>query len=275
MMMAQLIDRKQLKREMKELLRSAQVSPWGMTCLYLGLVLVLDLTDGFVTSVSAGLLGTFVSILTGLMSMVLASGFVMYCMAIRRGERAEYLTLFDGFSFVGKVILLNIVEYLFVFLWSLLFVIPGLIAAYRYRFALYNLYENPGIGVMEALEMSKQQTLGYKGQLFFLDLSYIGWSLLASLSSLVQLGYLYMTIFQNPMYYLADPARVAAISLPLPFALQLLIDCVWPLLVALFYLPTYQCTELGYFDIAKQTSGVGQGAAPKDTGSFDGGWDGF
>ena len=275
MMMAQLIDRKQLKREMKELLRSAQVSPWGMTCLYLGLVLVLDLTDGFVTSVSAGLLGTFVSILTGLMSMVLASGFVMYCMAIRRGERAEYLTLFDGFSFVGKVILLNIVEYLFVFLWSLLFVIPGFIAAYRYRFALYNLYENPGIGVMEALEMSKQQTLGYKGQLFFLDLSYIGWSLLASLSSLVQLGYLYMTIFQNPMYYLADPARVAAISLPLPFALQLLIDCAWPLLVALFYLPTYQCTELGYFDIAKQTSGVGQGAAPKDTGSFDGGWDGF
>ena len=275
MMMAQLIDRKQLKREMKELLRSAQVSPWGMTCLYLGLVLVLDLADGFVTSVSAGLLGTFVSILTGLMSMVLASGFVMYCMAIRRGERAEYLTLFDGFSFVGKVILLNIVEYLFVFLWSLLFVIPGFIAAYRYRFALYNLYENPGIGVMEALEMSKQQTLGYKGQLFFLDLSYIGWSLLASLSSLVQLGYLYMTIFQNPMYYLADPARVAAISLPLPFALQLLIDCAWPLLVALFYLPTYQCTELGYFDIAKQTSGVGQGAAPKDTGSFDGGWDGF
>ena len=275
MMMAQLIDRKQLKREMKELLRSAQVSPWGMTCLYLGLVLVLDLADGFVTSVSAGLLGTFVSILTGLMSMVLASGFVMYCMAIRRGERAEYLTLFDGFSFVGKVILLNIVEYLFVFLWSLLFVIPGFIAAYRYRFALYNLYENPGIGVMEALEMSKQQTLGYKGQLFFLDLSYIGWFLLASLSSVVQLGYLYMTIFQNPMYYLADPARVYAISLPLPFSLQLLIDCVWPLLVALFYLPTYQCTELGYFDVAKQTSGVGQGAAPKDTGSFDGGWDGF
>ena len=59
------------------------------------------------------------------MSMVLASGFVMYCMAIRRGERAEYLTLFDGFSFVGKVILLNIVIYLFTFFWSLLFVIPA------------------------------------------------------------------------------------------------------------------------------------------------------
>ena len=176
-MMAQLIDRKHLKQEMKELLRSAQVSPRGMTCLYLALVLVLNLADSFMGLMNPGLLGTFISILTGLMSMVLASGFVMYCMAIRRGERAEYLTLFDGFSFVGKVILLNIVIYLFTFFWSLLFVIPGIIAAYRYRFALYNLYENPGIGVMEALNMSKQQTLGYKGQLFMLDLSYIGWVL--------------------------------------------------------------------------------------------------
>ena len=45
--------------------------------------------------------------------------------------------------------------------------------------------------------------------------------------------------------------------------------------VALFYLPVYQCTELGYFDTAKHTSGVGEGAAPKDPGSFDSGWGGF
>ncbi|MUU10828.1 MAG: DUF975 family protein [Oscillibacter sp.] len=274
-MMAQLIDRKHLKQEMKELLRSAQVSPRGMTCLYLALVLVLNLADSFMGLMNPGLLGTFISILTGLMSMVLASGFVMYCMAIRRGERAEYLTLFDGFSFVGKVILLNIVIYLFTFFWSLLFVIPGIIAAYRYRFALYNLYENPGIGVMEALNMSKQQTLGYKGQLFMLDLSYIGWLLLASLTSVVQTGYIYACIFQDPGYYLANPAQVYAITLPMPVGLQVVLGCVWPLLVALFYLPVYQCTELGYFDTAKHTSGVGEGAAPKDPGSFDSGWGGF
>ena len=225
MMMAQQIDRKQLKREMKELLRTAQVSPRAMVCLYLGLALVLDLADSFVSIMGAGLLGTFVSILSGLMTMVLSAGFVLYCMAIRRGERAEYLTLFDGFSFVGKVILLNIVIYLFTLLWSMLFVIPGLIAAYRYRFALYNLYENPGIGVMEALEMSKRQTLGYKGQLFTLDLSYIGWFFLASLPSVVQVGYIYASILQDLPYYLADPFQVYSISLPLPFALQVLIGC--------------------------------------------------
>ena len=149
------------------------------------------------------------------------------------------------------------------------------IAAYRYRFALYNLYENPGIGVMEALNMSKQQTLGYKGQLFMLDLSYIGWLLLASLTSVVQTGYIYACIFQDPGYYLANPAQVYAITLPMPVGLQVVLGCVWPLLVALFYLPVYQCTELGYFDTAKHTSGVGEGAAPKDPGSFDSGWGGF
>lgn len=181
-MMAQLIDRKHLKQEMKELLRSAQVSPRGMTCLYLALVLVLNLADSFMGLMNPGLLGTFISILTGLMSMVLASGFVMYCMAIRRGERAEYLTLFDGFSFVGKVILLNIVIYLFTFFWSLLFVIPGIIAAYRYRFAVYNLCENPEMGVMDAINMSKAQTVGFKWQLFVLDLSFLGWQILCGLT---------------------------------------------------------------------------------------------
>lgn len=274
-MMAQLIDRKQLKQEMKELLHSAQVSPRGMTCLYLALVLVLNLADSFMGLLNPGLLGTFVSILTGLMSMVLASGFVMYCMAIRRGERAEYLTLFDGFSFVGKVILLNIVIYLFTFFWSLLFVIPGIVAAYRYRFALYDLYENPGIGVMEALEMSKQQTLGYKGQLFLLDLSYTGWYLLASLPALIQVGYIYAAVFQDPGYFLADPTRVYALSLPLPLPVQVLLGCLWPLAVALFYLPVYQCTELGYFDIAKHTSGVSLSGAGGPDQPDDGGWGGF
>ena len=153
--------------------------------------------------------------------------------------------------------------------------IPGIIAAYRYRFALYDLYENPGIGVMEALEMSKQQTLGYKGQLFLLDLSYTGWYLLASLPSLIQVGYIYAAVFQDPGYFLADPTRVYALSLPLPLPVQVLLGCLWPLAVALFYLPVYQCTELGYFDIAKHTSGVSLSGAGGPDQPDDGGWGGF
>lgn len=268
-MMAELIDRKQLKADMKNLLADAQVSPKGMTALYLVLLLALNLAASLLDG--SGLVSTFLSILSSLFGMVLGSGFVLYCMAVRRGERAEYLTLFDGFSFVGKIIGLNIVMYIFIWLWSMLFIIPGFIAAYRYRFALYNLYENPGIGIMEALDMSKKQTLGYKGQLFTLDLSYLGWTLLASVPSMVESTFFYEELFSDAMTYIDGSAQVlsavsAAPSLyaTLPAWGWVLISSLWSLVVSLFYLPNYQCVELGYFETAKSTSGVGEGAAPRN-----------
>ena len=97
-MTAELIDRKRLKEEVRELLSGAQVSPKAMTALYGLLLLFLNMVSAFAGD--AGVLSTFVSILTGLLSIVLGAGFTLYCMAIRRNERAEYLTLFDGFSFV-------------------------------------------------------------------------------------------------------------------------------------------------------------------------------
>ena len=125
---------------------------------------------------------SFVSILVGLVALVLNAGYYCYCLGILRREEMPYESLFDAFPFAGKVILLSIVEGVFIFLWSMLFVIPGIIAAYRYSFAMLNLCENPEIGVMEALNMSKAQTLGFKWQLFVLDLSFIGWNILVGLT---------------------------------------------------------------------------------------------
>ena len=86
-------------------------------------------------------------------------------------------------SVAGRLIWCSILVYIKVFLWSLLFFIPGVVAAYRYRFALYNLCENPELGVMEALAMSKAQTKGYKLDLFVLDVTFLGWSLLCALTA--------------------------------------------------------------------------------------------
>ena len=272
-MMVQQIDRKQLKRDSKALLRTAQVSPMAMTALYLGLVLVLDAADvlsGGSAALGIGsLLSTFVSVLTGLVGMVLSAGFVLYCMAIRRGERAEFLTLFDGFAFVGKVIGLNIVITVFIALWSMLFVIPGIVAAYRYRFALYNLYENPGIGIMEALDMSKRQTVGYKAQLFLLDLSYYGWAFLAALPSAVLEWCVSYQEFSAIVGLAGTPALITSLLALSDFSWILIID-LWSLVVSLFYLPVYQCTELGYFETAKSTSGVGFGAEPPRQDGWNG-----
>lgn len=273
------IDRRQLKAETRELLRSAQVPPRAMAALYLGLLTVLNLADYLAGGMGVGLAGTFVSVLTTLLGIVLGAGFTLYCMAVRRGQRAEFLTLFDGFSFVGKIIGLSIVTTVFTFLWSLLFVIPGIIAGYRYRFAMYNLIEDPDLGILEALDMSKRQTYGYKGQLFVLDLSYLGWGVLASLPSIVEGAYLYLQILRDPTRFMSDPTQL--IPLIGSAFLMSLIIWLWSFAVQLFYWPQYQCVELGYFDIAKETSGVGAGARPHQndgwdgwSGGQDGGWNG-
>lgn len=271
-MTAELIDRKGMKTEVQEMLSGAQVSPRAITALYCGLLLVLNMVSAFAGD--TGFLSTFVTILTSLLNVILGAGFAMYCMAIRRSERAEYITLFDGFSFVGKLIGLTIVTALFIWLWSMLFIIPGIIAAYRYRFAPYNLYENPGIGVMEALEMSKRQTMGYKGQLFALGLSYLGWTLLASLPAIVEVGMLYYGLFSSAFDYMngtiaAMPADISTFAV-LPAWLWTLIISLWSMAVSLFYLPNYQCVELGYFETAKRTSGVGAGAETPAIGAGPG-----
>ena len=157
--------------------------------------------------------------------------------------------------------------------------IPGIVAAYRYRFALYNLYENPGIGVMEALDMSKRQTWGYKSQIFALDWSYFGWQMLASLPLLAMLFLLYRLVFQivtGPIPNLTAEELVAQ-ALVLPVWAWSLISSVFSLAVGLFYVPNRECVELGYFEIAKRTSGVGWNAAPprpedNPNSGWTGGW---
>ena len=180
-----------IKAESRSLLRTGEVNPFRMTLFYLLITLVLDMINSGVSYMidSAGgftvLSFSFVSILVGLVALVLNAGYYCYCFGILRREEMPYESLFDAFPFAGKVILLSIVEGVFICLWSMLFVIPGIIAAYRYSFAMLNLCENPELGVMEALDLSKQQTNGYKMQLFLLQLSFIGYQIAAVLIALL------------------------------------------------------------------------------------------
>lgn len=274
--MAEQIDRLQKKWEANALLRDAQVPPKQMTAFYLLLVLALDLVDSFdIGGMMGRFAGIFISILCMLISIVLAAGFYLYFIAIRRGERAEFLTLFDGLSFVGKLIGVEIVTSFFVALWSMLFVIPGMIAMYRYRFAVYNLLEDPDIGVMEAIRMSKQQTYGYKSQLFILDLTYWGWNLLSGLPTLVMTVTILNKLPLSVSNYagLVEPIAIAG-YLGIPAAAWVIIQGLWSLVVAMFYLPQFRCVDLAYFETAKRTSRVGTNVPPPEDGGYNGGYGG-
>jgi len=73
---------------------------------------------------------------------------------------------------------LNILVSIFTFLWSLLFIIPGIVASISYTYSLYIKMENPDVSALDAIKMSKEITRGHKGEIFLLSLSFIGWILL-------------------------------------------------------------------------------------------------
>ena len=103
------------------------------------------------------------------------------------GIREEEKTL-DSLIFVYKsgqlksAIFTMFMKGLFQFLWSLLFVIPGIIKAYEYRMIPYILSENPQISRQRAFEISKRMMMGNKWNTFILDLSFLGWEILSGLT---------------------------------------------------------------------------------------------
>ncbi len=134
-------------------------------------------------------------------------GLVRFQLALLDGEQPSAGLLFSGFQrLFFKAILIRILRGLFIFLWSLLLVIPGIVAAYRYAMADYALAENPNMSALDALRESKRMMKDNKWRLFCLRLSFIGWHLLSSLTC--GIGYLWL----NPYIGQADTAFYHQVS---------------------------------------------------------------
>ena len=81
------------------------------------------------------------------------------------------------------------------FLWSLLFVIPGIVADYSYSMTDYILAEHPDMTASEAIAASKAMMAGNKWRLFCLNMSFIGWALLSIFT--LGIGILWLNPYQN------------------------------------------------------------------------------
>ncbi len=86
-------------------------------------------------------------------------------------EGRHYLSIVGGMGLRG----------IYLFLWFLLFIIPGIVKSYAYRMVPYILADNPNIGARRAIELSNRMTYGHKFDMFILDLSFLGWYLLGAL----------------------------------------------------------------------------------------------
>ncbi|MBQ3922819.1 MAG: DUF975 family protein [Spirochaetales bacterium] len=141
----------------------------GNVLVFFGTTLVL----GLILSVSGG---TGIGPL--LLSGVIELGTVMLALEIIRTEKTEFNTGFKGFTQFGSACIAGLVGTIFIMLWSCLFIIPGIIAAFRYSMTFYILADNPEMSGIDALNKSKEMMKGHKWEFFLLQLSFIGWCLL-------------------------------------------------------------------------------------------------
>lgn len=109
-------------------------------------------------------------------------GITKFSVNLKRHNATNIEVIFDGFKNFTTAMVLQILIILFVTLWSLLLIIPGIIAYLSYSQAFYILNDKPELTSMEALEESKKMMQGYKWKLFCLYLSFLGWGILSALT---------------------------------------------------------------------------------------------
>ena len=192
---------KTVRNEARTLMRCAKVPVLRFTIFYLALRLLFDevrvalesmtqefpvidpsmqpdeLMRAFASFFSAhtGVQWTvlFLSVFVVLLVRVLAVGYQCYCLGVAHGEEMPYESLFDGFSFVGKVLALTFLFALLISAGLTFFFVPGVLFFFMYRFAFYNLCTDPSIGVLTAMKRSRLQTDGHKRALFSLEVSFL------------------------------------------------------------------------------------------------------
>ena len=113
---------------------------------------------------------------------IASTGYAKYNIELVNYRKASIVEIFKYFKYAGKSIKANLLVLLKVFLWSLLFIIPGIIAAYSYAMVPYILAENPNLSPKEVLDLSKKMMKGNKWRFFCLEFSFIGWYLLCILT---------------------------------------------------------------------------------------------
>ena len=112
-------------------------------------------------------------------------GYAKFNLNLVDGQQASFSDLFSRFDRFGDGFLMNLLVNLYTFLWSLLFVIPGIVKSYSYAMTPYILAEHPELSVNGAIGESDDLMRGNKWRLFCLELSFIGWDLLFLIPTLI------------------------------------------------------------------------------------------
>ena len=139
-----------------------------------------EIIGALITIISAVvLLGVFYSLISFVIGSVVSVGYAQFNLDLVDERDVSVGTLFSRFGQWKTAIIARLMVSIRVMLWSLLFVIPGIIASYDYAMVSFVLADNPEMSYRDALEESKRLMLGNRWRLFCLEISFIGWAILS------------------------------------------------------------------------------------------------
>lgn len=176
-----------------ELMKMAKASLKGNWGLAIGTFLLYMFIMGFLQGMADYYpmiaLGTL--LITGPMTL----GLAYFSLSIARDQNAQLQQIFDGFNNFGTALGAYLLMFIFILLWMLLLIIPGIIAALSYAMTFYIIADDPNIGPLDAIDKSKQMMKGYKMKLFLMFLMFLGMALLCILT--LGIGFLWFIPFAN------------------------------------------------------------------------------
>lgn len=155
--------------ELRQSAWDALSEKWGMsavtTLVYLVIAIVLGMIPRYIATL--------------LITLPITWGFtVLFLGVYRDGEEVKVEKLFDGFKDYGRILGTTLLSYVYIVLWTLLLIIPGIIKGYSYALTPFILKDHPELKFNGAIEESMRLMDGRKMRLFVLDLTFIGWGLL-------------------------------------------------------------------------------------------------
>ena len=147
---------------------------------------------------SASLAG--LSLVMTILLLPLIWGFYTMYLDHIRGEKVGLGNLFQGYSkeWFSKSLLTLLLMYVYILLWALLLIVPGIIKALSYAMTPYVLKDNPNMKSNEAIEESMRLMSGHKAEFFLLGLSFIGWALLSLLT--LGIGFLWLIPYMQTAF---------------------------------------------------------------------------
>lgn len=168
------------RAELKHMAKRTLSGKWVKESLYVILI-------GLITSLPEMVFGEKLGALSLIITIALipiSFGYIRHLIKIVNGEESgiEDFFYFYKEGLLAGTIMTSLIVGIFTFLWTLLFIVPGIIASYRYSMFMYLKNKHPELEPREIIDLSSNMMNGHKMELFILHLSFIGWAIPAALT---------------------------------------------------------------------------------------------